>query len=232
MSLNDFALRWMPRSIPSRRVNALSKILSTLCVFAVVGCPHLLFAAETNAAPATNAVAETDTQMLRSFLLLQEQLRNTQRAVEQAREEAQAESRRTAEAMSARLSLVEQTLNAQRQKELESLQRSTRTVLIIIGVSTGVAFIGVIFAGMMQVRAATRLAQVSQQLQMALSPAHLALGAGTNLGGEHVETANANLLGAIDRLQHRLEEMEATAGGTHTATNGDRKSGVEGKRVD
>jgi len=154
---------------------------------------------------------------------LQEQLRNTQRAVEQAREEAQADSRRSAEVLAARLNLVEQTLNAQRQHELESLHNSTRTMLMVIGISTGVGFIGVLIAGFMQVRVATRLAEVSRQLQAALPTAHLAqLGAGTSmaLSGEPMEATNAHLLGAIDRLQHRLEEMETVTGGTHTATNG------------
>jgi len=220
MSLNDFALRLTRRSLPSRRVNALKFL--PLWIAALVALPNFICAAETNTVSTTNANAEADQQMLRSFLLLQEQLRNTQRAVEQAREEAQADSRRAQEVLAARLNLVEQTLSAQRQRELESISRSTRTVLIVIGTSTVIGFLGVLIAGFMQVRVATRLAEVSRQLQAALPAAHipqLSAGSITAPTGEPIEASNANLLGAIDRLQHRLEEME-TASTTHTATNG------------
>jgi tetratricopeptide (TPR) repeat protein len=174
--------------------------------------------------PPTNTVTEAETQMLRSFLLLQEQLRITQRAVENAREEAQAEAKRTAELMAARLNLIEQTLNAQREQELQSLQRSTHTMLIIVGISTAIGFIAVLIAGIMQARAANRLTEVSRQLAALPVPRFAELGAGGSanamLSGESVEAANATLLGAIDRLEHRLEEMEGTAGGAQTATNG------------
>jgi hypothetical protein len=91
-------------------------------------------------APPTNTVSEAEAQMLRSFLMLQDQLRTTQRAVEDARDEAQAEAKRTAELMSARLNLIEQTLNAQREQELQNLQRSTHTMIVIVGITTAVGY--------------------------------------------------------------------------------------------
>src|SRR2546429_6991208 len=112
MTLNDFALRSARHSLTSRRVNALK--LLPLWIAALVALPNFVFSAETNTS-ATNAISEADSQMLRSFLLLQEQLRNTQRAVAQTREEAQADSRRAQEVLAARLKLVGHTLNAQRQ---------------------------------------------------------------------------------------------------------------------
>lgn len=223
MSLNDFALPRTPHSLTSRRVNAFSKILLLSLLVAALALPSFLRAAEPLAPATTNSSAEADPQMLRSFLLLQDQLRATQRAVEQAREEAQADARRAADVTAARLNLIEQTLNVQRQQQLESLQHSTSTMLKVIGASTAIGFLAVLFAGFMQVRAATRLAEVSRQLQAALPLtrfAELGAGASAALNGEAIETTNANLLGAIDRLQQRLEEMEATTGGTHTATNG------------
>ncbi len=160
---------------------------------------------------ATNAATlDNDTQLLRSFLLLQEQLRATQRAVEQAREEAQAEAQRTAEATTARINLLEQSLNMQRQQQMDAFQKSTSNLLKIIGFSTAAGFLAVIFAGFTQVRASTRLAEVSRQLQLALPSARLPeLGAGTFTGSSNqIETANNHLLGTLDRLQHRLQELE------------------------
>ncbi len=209
----------------AHRVNALMKTFALILLLAMVGLPGRASAAVDAAPPPpTNTVSEAEAQMLRSFLLLQEQLRTTQRAVEDAREEAQAEARRTAELMSARLNLIEQTLNAQREQELQNLQRSTHTMIIIVGITTAVGFIAVLIAGFMQARAASRLTEVSRQLAALPAPRFAELTAGTGAGAalsaEPVDAANTSLLGAIDRLEHRLEEMEATAGGTHTATNG------------
>jgi tetratricopeptide (TPR) repeat protein len=68
----------------------------------------------------------------------------------------------------------------------------------------------------------TRLAEVSRQLRMALpAPRAGELIAGAlTAGHEQIDFANANLLGAIARLQKRLEETESMAPDTHTATNG------------
>ncbi|HTD66515.1 MAG TPA: tetratricopeptide repeat protein [Candidatus Limnocylindria bacterium] len=226
MKLNDFALPRAPHCLTSRRVNAFQKQIALLLLFSSLTSA---FSAQPppDAPPAasTNAIAasENDTQLLRSFLLLQEQLRATQRAVEQARDEAQSEARRSAEATTARLNLIEQSLSTQRQQQMESLQRTITTVLKVIGISTAAGFLAVLFAGFMQVRAATRLAEVSRQLQLALPSARfaeLSAGAGAALNSPPIEAANAHLLGAIDRLQHRLEEMETAASGTQTATNG------------
>jgi tetratricopeptide (TPR) repeat protein len=217
-------------------VNARSKILILpLLIIGAFAMPNVLVSAESDAVitalapPApTNAVPETDPQLLRNFLVMQEQLRATQRAVEQARDEAQAESKRTAEIMAARLNLIEQTLNAQREQELDSLRRSTRTMLTVVGLITAAGFVAVLFAGFVQVRAMTRLAEVSEQLRLAFAAprvGELTVGSSAT-GHDQIEFANANLLGTIDRLQKRLEEMESKVPDTHTATNGHKQAAV------
>src|SRR6266508_4351529 len=82
---------------------------------------------ETNSAPTelqTNAPA---------ILQLQEQYQNTLRTLEQLRQETEIFSKQSAEAVAARLNLIERTLTAQRQSELESMQSSNRLTLIIAG---------------------------------------------------------------------------------------------------
>ena len=198
-------------------------------VIATLLLPRLVSSAEVPVAPLapvtspTNAVLETDPQLLRNFLLLQDQLRATQHAVEQAREAAQAESKHNAELMASRLNLIEQTLNAQRQQELDSLQHSMRTMLLVVGLITAIGFIAIFFAGVMQARALARLAEFSQQLRTALPAprfAELGGGAALSVAGEPADASTHNLLGAIDRLQRRLEEMETAAATTQTSTNG------------
>jgi tetratricopeptide (TPR) repeat protein len=227
MSLNDFPLPRSRCSVASLVVNALLKTLMPLLLVIVI---NLNVRAANDAAPQppSNVVVQPDPQLLRSVLILQEQLRNTQRAVELAREEAQADAKRSAEAVAARLAAIEQALNAQREQELADLRRSTYTMIIIVGISTAVGFIAVMVAGFLQMRAAARLTEVSRQFAALSHPRLLEPGSGSTLqlpgAGANVEAASANLLGAIDRLEHRLEEMESPSGGTHTATNGHKES--------
>ena len=231
MNLNDFALHTTHRSLPSRFVNALVKRLllaPLLCgalaipqVWSQPGEPAA--AANPTASPAG---ATNDTELLlRNFMLLQDQLRATQRAMEQTREQAQADAKRTEELMAARLNLIEQTLNARRTEEIASLQQSTRTVITIASVITIAGLLAVVFAGFVQVRAMTRLSEVSQHLRAALPMLQLEAGADAPLlNNGPVEGANANLLGAIERLQKRLEEVETAGAATQTATNGHKQT--------
>lgn len=224
MNPNEFALPARHRSLPSSAVNyqKFAVLLSLLCA------PLWLHAAEPAppAPPATTnvVVMEPDPQLLRSVLILQEQVRTTQRAVEQAREEAQAESKRTADNMTARLNTLEQSLNTQRDQELRDLHKSTHKMIIIVGLATAVGFLAMMVTGFMQARAASRLTEVSRQLAALPGPFVPRLAElpppGSAAPGLAIDDANAHLLGAIDRLEHRLEEMEAPAGGTQTATNG------------
>ena len=232
MVLDEFALRPQPRSLPSCIVNGvLRKWLLPLLIISSLAIAGRARGAddnepETGPAPltsVTNAAAESEMHLLRNFLLLQEQLRTTQRAVEQARVEAQAQSKQQSDLLAARLNLIEQTLHVQRQQEMDSLQRSTRAMLTAVGVITALGFFAVVFAGLVQVRAMTRLTDVSRHLQLALPAPRVAeIGPGAlPPSHEALELANTNLLGTIARLERRLEDVEAAATtATQTATNG------------
>jgi tetratricopeptide (TPR) repeat protein len=230
MVLNEFALRGGDCILPSRTVNGLLRktFLTLALAAALISLPSADAAEDIESenapttATATNAPSEADMHLLRNFLLLQEQVRTTQRAIEQAREEAQTQAKQQSDLMAARLSLIEQTLHIQRQQEMDSLQRSTRLMLTVVGIVTGVGFLAVLFAGFVQVRAMTRLADISHHLQLALPAPRVAeLPPALAAGQENVDAANSNLLGAISRLEKRLEDVEASATpGTQTATNG------------
>ena len=233
MVLNEFALHPWRRCLPSRPVNRLSRtwLLSLLLSVPLALLNPPAAAQEDDPGPGlpavtvvTNAASEPDPYLLRNFLLLQEQLRTTQQAVEHAREEAQTQARQAAELLAARLNLIELTLQTQRQQEVESMQRSTRAMLTVVGLVTGLGFFAVVFAGIVQVRAMTRLTDISRHLQLALPPPPRVAEIGPGSlppNQEGVELANRNLLGAIARLEKRLEEVESAATtGTQTATNG------------
>lgn len=226
MNLDEFPLPARRHSLPSPGVNYQNFAALLVLFFS----PLWVHAADPGSPPPatiTNVVVvEPDPQLLRSVLILQEQIRTTQRAVEQAREESQADSKRAAESLTARLNTIEQTLNTQRESELRELQQSTHKMIIIVGIATAIGFLAMMVTGFMQARAATRLTEVSRQLAALPAPftSHRtelpAPGALPGAAAPALEDANAHLLGAIDRLEHRLEEVETSPGGTHTATNG------------
>lgn len=233
MILNDFALRVVRCSLPSRSVNLIGK-KSAQSFLLLVFLSIFLNSLRADDVPAedsrtaasvvalSNSIAEIDAQLLKNFLLLQDQLRSTQRALEQGREQAAADAKRVDELMAERLSLVEQSLAAQRAQELVALQESTRTVITIASVITGTGLLIVLLACFAQVRAMTRLTEVSRQLTIALPAPPLGeLPAQALLSGrESVQASNANLLDAINRLERRLEEMETRVNETSSLSNG------------
>ena len=168
------------------------------------------------AAPGTNAQTAEPDALLRSVLLLQEQLRNTQKEIQQAREEANVASRRTTDLLNERLTFIEQ-------KQIDAMQRSNQLMLTIVGVIAGLACVAGILSGWVQMRAVSRLADISRQLEAL--PALMAPASLKQMGnGEHaqptaiVQASAEQLTSNVDRLQRRLDELEQTA--TNGARNG------------
>ena len=169
------------------------------------------------ASPAVTAAAPTNTvdteALLRSVLILQEQLRTTQRDVQQAREDANAASRHTAELLSGRLDFIEK-------KQMAAIESSNQLMLKIVGIIAALACLAVILSVWVQVRAVGKLSDISHQLE--LLPA-LAAPAGTRQisNGEvlHstplIQTSTESLSDNVDRLQRRIDELEHTASHTN-----------------
>lgn len=167
-------------------------------------------------------------QSLRAYLQLQEQLhaallaieqarkdadaaaeRNSQ-SIEQAREEAEAEARRNTDLIGGRLKLIEQTLTNQRDREIETMQKSNRFMLTMAAVVGGIGFIGMLFTAFCFWRALTRVAQITSSLQPL---GHHSGGALSSADGPFMtlngpETSSPRLLGAIERLEQRIHDLE------------------------
>jgi tetratricopeptide (TPR) repeat protein len=180
------------------------------------------------AEPATAAGApgradDTNAQeILRSYLQLQEQLHATQLAIEHSRAQAEAAAAQNAEALTARLSDIEQTLASQRAQELEAMQSSNKVMLLVAGVFAILGFLALLFMAYFQWRTINRLAEMTSALPLAHelgagSPV-AALGAGDAplLAAGAVELSNHRLLGALERLEKRIYELEHTAHPTFT----------------
>jgi tetratricopeptide (TPR) repeat protein len=211
-------LAWFIRLIlyRARVLRPISRILCAIALIAAISVSAVdpetpaapAIPAVTNA-PATNAQSAEMDALLRSVLLLQEQLRNTQREIQQARDEANVASRRTTDLLNDRLNFIEQ-------KQFDAMQRSNQLMLTVVGVIAALACIAVILSGWVQMRAVSRLADISKQLESL--PALIAPPSFHQLSnGEHAQPtatvqASADLLTSnVDRLQKRLDELEQTA---------------------
>ena len=167
---------------------------------------------------------------LRAYLQLQEQLHEARLAIERTREQSEQASARNAEALAAQLQKVEQTLAVQRSHE-------TRFVVIVLSVFGGISFLAVVLTAFFQWRTVNRLAQVSTLLPSLRShgatsnlPA-LGFGEGQMISAASVEEPNLRLLGAIERLEKRIAELETAAGGSEPVRAPDAIADVQNGRL-
>lgn len=195
--------------------------LGCICLL-IAGMTEVLPAAETNAPTATTAsTKESDdaAAALRVYLQLQEQIHNTQLALERNRQEAEALAARNAEAVTARLTLIEQTVAGQRERELEAMRsanaamQSSQRLLVIIAASfAGVGFLAMLITAYFQWRTVNRLAEFATLLPGAARAALPAPDpAETHVVTSRVtEQSNARLFGALNQLEKRILELETT----------------------
>jgi tetratricopeptide (TPR) repeat protein len=175
-------------------------------------------AAEVTPPSSTAAPVETNGQeTVRSYLQLQEQLHATQLAIERARHEADEAAAENAKLLAGRLQSIEQALAAQRSQELQAMQSSNKVMLIVAGSFAALGLAAMLFMAYFQWRTVNRLAEISLALAgpHALGPGHtmsaLGMGDAHVLAGGSPEQSNARLLGAIDRLEQRIRELEHTS---------------------
>ena len=178
--------------------------------------------AVTSSFPAKPLLPAADEQALRSYLEVQAKLHSTLLAIEQARQEAGASSASNAALLAERLHQLESALASQRARERDAADESNRTLLIAAG---GFAGLGVLALGLLiffQMRGMTRLAEIATVMPSArgfatglalptrgAGDSPLALTAGSLAGGAEADAPR--LLGVIDRLERRIQELEQTA---------------------
>lgn len=206
--------------------------LATLSqVFVTAHCAE----ADTNLAAA--AMSDTNTQeTLRAYLQLQEQLHLTQLAVEQNRKEAKETAAQNSEMLAGRLQTIEKALESQRGRELEAMQSSNRAMLLIAGSFAGVGFLAMLLMSFFQWRTVSRLAEISAALPASFLGS-AASRAALEPGNSHVvtvgpaEQSSVRLLGALERLEKRIYELEHTTrppfSETPATTNGGHSSRSE-----
>jgi tetratricopeptide (TPR) repeat protein len=176
---------------------------------------------------------ETNSQELRTYLQLQEQLHATRLAIESVGAEAKQAAAQNAEDLAVRLHALEQAVATQRAKELEVMQSSNRNMLYVAGAFASIGCVAMLLMGYYQWRTVNRLAELST----AIPAGAVALGgmrpiAAIGPGSMHEVTAapainpNPDLLETIQRLEKRVRELEhaspapLTNGGPSGESNG------------
>lgn len=168
------------------------------------------------AEPAAPKAEETNTlETLRSYLQLQEQIHAAQVAIEQNRKEAAEAAARNAETLVERLNGIEKSLSAQRARELEVMQASNRVMLIVAGAFAVLGLCAMVLMAWFQARAVSRLAEISASLPALRGPA-LSFRAGLGMGDSAlslgpVEQSNLRLLGALEKLEKRMFQLETAS---------------------
>jgi len=153
------------------------------------------------------------------------QARVLEESLEKLRLELGRRVSQNSEAITSSVTLIETTLAQLHARQMEAVENSNRTILIIGGIVAVVGLIGLIIISLILVRAITRFSE----LAVAAAPRGL-LGHGQTSGmlgsGEPgasrpgaAEEAAGRFQGAIDQLQRRIMELEHSAqsgaGGRH-----------------
>ena len=203
---------------------------SCLVLVAALGLFRSALAAETNAAPnADGKTAEAGTvdaqEFLRSYLQIQEQLRESQAAIEKIREEAAATSASNYAAVEERLGLMEKAIANERVEQLSGIAHLDRTILIAAGIFSLIGLLGLLLAVFLQWTAVKRLTIAAASLSAAHPHQALVAGEGLLPPAHALEQSNGRFLQLMERLEHRLHDMETSVSPPKSLAEGSSSNG-------
>jgi len=181
--------------------------ISLVCAALILGAR--LFAAETNATSPPSPADVAAQNAMNGYLQIQQQLHDTQMALEKNRAEAAAAAQHNADTMAERIRSLETAIDAQRKADVESAQKTQQLTLSLVAAFGSAGLAIMLLMVYFQWRVVKRLVDLPgppPQLLTAASVQSPPL-AVNNVVGE----SNAKLLGAVDQLQKRLLELEQTA---------------------
>lgn len=153
----------------------------------------------------------------RSYLQLQEQLHDTQLSIVRAQREMELATLRSAAILSNRLQAIEQSVELQRAHELSIV----RDMMYIAGAFVVIGVLALLFTSYFHWRAVSRLGEIAAALPASRGLGAMPAVATLGLGESQMVTEQTNhrLLGAIERLEKRIVELEAHDG-ARRLTNG------------
>ncbi len=176
-------------------------------------------AAATNLTSLTPTRIEKDStqEVMRAYLQLQEQLHAAQLAIQRSQEEAAQAAARSAEAISNRLKALELSLaeqSAQERTTIEAIQNTNLLLIKIGSACAAAAFLAVFLTAYFQWRAVNRLTEFSVLSRPSMGHAGVTSPGTVEAppsAAALTDQVNTRLLGAIERLEKRILELEYTA---------------------
>ena len=203
-----------------------------LVLATVLGLLRPALAVDTNAAPdadgkTAGAGAVSAQDFMRSYLQIQEQLRDSQLTIEKIQQEAAAASASNSVAVEERLRLMEKAIANERVEQLSGIAHLDRTILIAACAFAFIGFLGLLLAAFLQWAAVNRLAAAAASLSAAHSPQVLGAGAGEALlpPTRALEHSNMRFVHLMERLEQRLHDMEASVKPPKTLPEGNSSNG-------
>lgn len=192
--------------------------LGLLVLLALLALPSLARAADTNAA----APSVNNDEALRSSILLQEQLRQTQLAIEKNRLESEAQAASNAGAFAQRLDLLEKNLAAQRLNDINTIEHSEdHTIVLAMSVFAGITLLVLIVASYIQWSAVNRLASAAAGMSLPRPMPMLGMEEGQSLVSQAMTQSGSRFLDVIERLEQRIHHFESSSKVFHpVAENG------------
>jgi tetratricopeptide (TPR) repeat protein len=160
---------------------------------------------------------EQQQSMMREIEQQRQEAAASARAVEQARQDAEAAAKRNSDELEARLNRIEQSVTAERQREIEVMQSSHQFTLIMVSVFAGAAFFGMLFFAVFLLRVMNRRTEtlIAQFTGHGFSPGYgpLALGPGDThvVPLNRVDQSTARFLNTIERLEQRVSGLEGAS---------------------
>src|SRR5450759_3675644 len=163
-----------------------------LIVFVCSAFSARIFAAETTSLSSSEATGITAQTQINGYLQIQEQLHDTQLAMERNRQQAEAAAQRNADDLAARIEALQPIIAAQRASEVETMQKMQQFMLILAGAFGTIGLLVVLLMAYLQWRAVSRLVELSS-----LRPPEFAPGNGrispSLVASASVEQSNARL---------------------------------------
>jgi tetratricopeptide (TPR) repeat protein len=184
-----------------------SLLRNFLIVFVCSAFSAGVFAAETNSFSSSETTVATVQTQINSYLQIQEQLHDTQLAIEHNRQQAEAAAKRNADDMAARIEALQQIIAAQRASEVETMQKMQQFMLILAGAFGTIGLLVVLLMAYLQWHTVSRLVELSS-----LHPPEFAMGTGrispSLVSSASVEQSNARLFNMVDQLEKRILELK------------------------
>jgi len=141
------------------------------------------------------------------LLQVQQQLHDTQLAMERNWQQAQADARRNADDAAARIQALQQVIATQRQSEIDTAQH-TQQLILLLGGSFGLVGLAVLIVmAYLQWRAVSRLLELisARPAEMVLESGHPAPAL---IGSAAVSQSNGRLFAMVDHLEQRILELK------------------------